>query len=111
MTIRAGELTHRLAVQILTQAMNDGGEWVSTWTTVSTVWGKLWAKSGNERQMARANQAEVSHGLLIRPFSGITAAKYRFSMGTRTFAITFVNDTVPGQLTMDLTELPGMEAA
>jgi len=110
MAIRSGELTHRMAIQAETTVMDAGGEWVPTWATVATVWAKLWAKSGQERQMARANQAVVSHGVLMRSFPGLTTA-HRLAMGTRTFAITFVNDTVPGQLTLDATEIPGKEAA
>ena len=109
MAIRAGELKNRMAIQAETQAMNDGGEWLTTWTTVATVWAKLWAKSGQERQMARANQAVVSHGVLMRAYSGLTTA-HRLAMGARTFAITFVNDTIPGQYTLDVTELPGRGA-
>lgn len=109
MTIRAGELTSRVTIQAETQAMNDGGEWVTTWAPVATVWAKLWAKSGQERQMARTNQAVVSHGVLMRAYSGLTTT-HRLGMGTRTFAITFINDTIPGQYTLDVTELPGREA-
>jgi len=109
MGIRAGELTHRMTVQVATPAINDGGEPVTVWTPIATVWAKLWAKSGLERQTARANAAEVSHGVLMRPFPGLTTA-HRLSMGTRTFGITFINDTVPGQFTLDVTEHPDGEA-
>lgn len=109
MSIRSGELTYRMAIQAKTQAMNDGGEWVTTWVTKATVWAKLWAKSGKERQEARSNQAEVSHGVKMRAYSGLTTA-HRLAMGTRTFAITFVNDTTPGEFILDVTELPGKEA-
>ncbi|MHC1792119.1 head-tail adaptor protein [Solidesulfovibrio sp.] len=109
MAIRAGELKHRMTVQVATSVRNSGGEYVSGWSPVATVWAKLWAKSGTERQTARANQAEVSHGVLMRPCPGLTTA-HRLAMGTRTFGITFINDTTPGQLTLDVTELPGGEA-
>jgi head-tail adaptor len=109
MAIRAGELKHRMTVQVATSVMNDGGEWEDGWAPVATVWAKLWAKSGTERQTARANQAEVSHGVLMRPYPGLTTA-HRLAMGTHTFGITFVNDTVPGQITLDVTEFPGGEA-
>lgn len=109
MTIRAGELNNRMAIQAKTKAMNDGGEWIDTWAPVATVWTKLWAKSGQERQMARANQAVVSHGVKMRAYSGLTTA-HRLAMGARTFAITFINDTTPGEFILDVTELPGREA-
>lgn len=109
MAIRSGDLKHRLTIQVATKVRGSGGEWVTTWAPVATVWAKLWAKSGQERQMARANQAVVSHGVLMRTFFGLTTA-HRLALGARTFAITFINDTVPGQLTMDVTELPGKEA-
>ena len=109
MAIRSGELKHRMIIQAATK-VNSGGVWKDTWSPVATVWAKLWAKSGQERQMARANQAVVSHGVLMRAYAGLTTA-HRLKMGRRTFAITFINDTVPGQLTMDVTELPGKEAA
>lgn len=110
MGIRAGELKHRLTIEANTSVMNEYGEWVPGWAPVATVWAKLWAKSGTERQTAKANQAEVSHGVLMRPYAGLTTA-HRLTMGERSFAVTFVNDTVPGQLTLDVTELPGREAA
>jgi head-tail adaptor len=109
MTIRAGELTHRMTIQKAASVMNEGGEWVPGWADVVPVWAKLWAKSGQERQTARANQAEVSHGVLMRPCPGLTTA-HRLAMGTRTFGITFVNDTIPGQYTLDVIEHPGGEA-
>lgn len=110
MPIRAGELKHRMTIEVNTSVRDEYGEWVPGWAPVATVWAKLWAKSGTERQVARANQAEVSHGVLMRAFSGLTTA-HRLTMGTRSFAITFINDTVPGQYTLDVTEHPGKEAA
>ena len=109
MAIRAGDLKHRMAVEVFASVMNSGGEWVPGWSPVAKVWVKLWAKSGTERQTARANQAEVSHGVLMRPCPGLTTA-HRLTMGQRTFGITFINDTIPGQFTLDVTELPGGEA-
>lgn len=108
MAIRSGELKHRMVIQAATKA-SVGGVWKDTWSPVATVWAKLWAKSGQERQMARANQAVVSHGVLMRAYSGLTTT-HRLAMGARTFSIGFINDTVPGQLTLDVTELPGKGA-
>lgn len=109
MGIRAGRLRFRMTIQANTPIKNEYGEWTQGWAPVATVWADLWAKSGNERQMAKANQAEVSHGVLMRPYAGLTTA-HRLTMGSRTFAITFINDTVPGQYTLDVTEKPGLEA-
>lgn len=109
MGIRAGRLRFRMTIQAKTTTINDGGEAVSAWAPVATVWADLWAKSGTERQTAKSVQAEVSHGVLMRPYSGLTTA-HRLTMGTRTFAITFINDTIPGQYTLDAVEKPGLEA-
>lgn len=109
MSIRAGELNKRMVIQALTQVVDDGGCVTPAWTDVAPVWVKLWAKSGTERQTAKTTSVDVSHGVLMRPFSGLTT-KHRLTMGTRTFGITFINDTVPGQLTLDVFEHPGGEA-
>lgn len=109
MGIRAGELNKRMVIQRPSSVMNEGGEWVPGWADVAPAWVKRWAKSGTERQMARANQAEISHGVLMRPFPSLTE-ECRFKDGDRTFSISFINREVPGQFTLDLTELPGGEA-
>ena len=108
MGIRAGRLRFRMTIQANTPTKNEYG-WITGWAPVATVWTDLWAKSGTERQTAGANQAEVSHGVLMRPYVGLTTA-HRLVMGTRTFAIKFINDTVPGQYTLDVMEKPGQEA-
>ncbi|EHJ49496.1 phage head-tail adaptor [Solidesulfovibrio carbinoliphilus subsp. oakridgensis] len=110
MGIRAGELKHRLTIEANTPVRDEYGGMVPGWAPVAKVWAKLWAKSGQERQTARANQAEVSHGVLMRSFAGLTTA-HRLTMGTRSFAITFINDTIPGQFTLDVTEKLGREAS
>ena len=92
--VRIGELRHRLIVQA-ERAVDDGGggrsdPWADP-VTVATVWGKIEPLSGGERLRAMQVQDRLSHRIVIRHRSGITAAM-RIVFARRAFNIRAVID-------------------
>ncbi len=92
---RIGELRHRLSIQA-EQATSDGGGGLSDpWAnpvTVATVWGKVEPLTGGERLHALQIQDRLSHRIVIRYRSDVTAAM-RVVFGARAFNIRAVIDT------------------
>ncbi len=91
---RIGELRHRLIVQA-ERAIDDGGggrsdPWADP-VIVATVWGKIEPLTGGERLRAMQLQDRLSHRIVIRHRSGITAAM-RVRFGARAFNIRAVID-------------------
>lgn len=107
--LRAGALRHLVTVQVATETQDAYGEWVKSWTTAGTAWADIYAKSGQERQLATANQGEVSYTVKMRPFAGLTLA-HRINWEGRVLEIKFIDDTTPGELRLDAVEVVGREA-
>ncbi len=93
--LRIGELRHRLTIQAERAASDGGGGLSDPWAdpvTVATVWGKVEPLTGGERLHALQIEGRLSHRIVIRHRSGITAAM-RVVFGTRVFNIRAVIDT------------------
>ncbi len=92
--VRIGELRHRLSIQAERAASDGGGGLTDPWAdpvTVATVWGKIEPLTGGERLHALQIQDRLSHRIVIRHRSGITAAM-RVVFGARAFNIRAVID-------------------
>ncbi len=97
--LRIGELRHRLSIQAERATSDGGGGMSDPWTdpvTVATVWGKVEPLSigqgaGGERLHAAQIQDRLSHRIVIRHRTGITAAM-RVMFGARAFNIRAVID-------------------
>lgn len=84
--MRAGELRHRVTIQISTEPQNTYGEGVPIWTTFDNVWAAIEPLSGREYWAAQQENAEVNTRIRIRNKQGITP-KMRVSWGNRIYDI------------------------
>lgn len=107
--LRAGQLRHRLTVQAATQTRDAYGEWVTAWVEEGAAWADVFAKSGQERALAGASQGVATFSIRMRPVAGLTT-EHRLLWGERVLGITFIDDTVPGELRLDALEITGREA-
>jgi SPP1 family predicted phage head-tail adaptor len=91
---RVGPVRHRGEIQQATATVNSFGEHVVTeasWSTVATRWVELRPIKGREFfDSARVN-ADVTHILRLRYFSGLTP-KHRLKIGARKFNIFSVHN-------------------
>ena len=91
--MKAGKLRKRVAIQSRTDSVSDETMApTQTWTTVATVWASVEPLSGQEGIQANQLNAELSHRVTIRYYSGLTAA-YRILWGTRVLRIVSVLNT------------------
>ena len=86
LTISAGQLRHRLAVQTFSESRDSQGGVTKSWSTDSTVWGSIRPLSGKELVSAQQVDAKVTHKIEIRYYSGLDTT-YRIQNDSRTFNI------------------------
>lgn len=84
--MRAGSLPHRLIVESKTEAPDDLNEPVETWSTLTTVWGRVNPMKSSEAYEAQQNVARITHEITIRYLSTITP-NMRINHGGRYFYI------------------------
>ena len=84
--MRAGKLRHRVAIQAATETRNERGGIDETWTTEQTRWASVEPLIGREYMDGKQVNADVSHKVRFRWFSGLTPSK-RLLFGTRVFGI------------------------
>jgi len=70
--LRAGSLRHRLAIQSKTEAPDDLNEPVETWSTLTTVWGRVAPAKAAEAYEGTQNVPRITHEITIRYLSTIT---------------------------------------
>lgn len=86
MTIEAGQLRHRVAVQNATEVRNTHGEPIRTWATAVTVWAAIDPINGRELLLAKQVASETTHRIRMRYHAEVTSAS-RLLYGSRTFQI------------------------
>lgn len=84
--MRAGSLRHRLAIQSKSEAQDDLNQPVDTWSTVTTVWGRVAPMKAAEGYEAQQNVARITHEITIRHTSAVTE-NMRIVHDGRTFYI------------------------
>jgi SPP1 family predicted phage head-tail adaptor len=89
--IGAGRLNKRVIIQSPSIARNNHGEALTTWATVTTVWGSVEPISAKEVAVAQTFKGEVSHKVTIRYRAGVLPT-YRLSVGGRPFTINGIVD-------------------
>ena len=88
--MRAGQLRHKLEFLALTSSTSHGmGSVGKKWSTTpfATMYGSVWPLRGNEYIEAGQLQADISHRIVVRYTSGVTANKTRVKFGSRYFDI------------------------
>lgn len=83
---KAGQLRHRIAIQTIDTTRDAVGGQATSYTTVTTVWGAIRPLNGREVFNAQAADADVTHEITIRHYSGLTP-KHRLYHDSRAFNI------------------------
>jgi len=87
--VRAGNLRHRVAIQVQTETKDGMGSTAVTWADVSgmsAVPAAIWPLKSKERIDTMKHESEVTNKMRLRYRSGITS-KHRIKFGTRIFEI------------------------
>lgn len=88
LTKRIGQLRHRVTLQRCTESQSAVGIVTKTWYDIVTLWASVEPLGGREYFTAQQVNAEVTHTVTLRPYSGITIGpKDRFKFGTRTLNV------------------------
>tara|TARA_R100001015_G_C4619420_1_gene176135 strand:+ start:396 stop:728 length:333 start_codon:yes stop_codon:yes gene_type:complete len=84
-----GEFRNRVSLQTLGGSVDAGGGRSTTWTTETTVWGKVENVSGTEGLFGDQLRATSSFKFTIRYYSSLTT-KYRLLHRSKAFEITSI---------------------
>lgn len=84
--MQSGKLRHRLKLQSKTVTRDSYGAETIVWTEEAIVWGSVEPISGREYFLAKQVQAETTHKIRIRYYSGLRA-DWRILFGARIFEI------------------------
>ncbi len=76
-----GSLRHRLAIQAPTRTPDGYGQAVLSWSTVASRWASVEPLSGRELSQAAQVQADCTHRVRLRWYSGLTP-DMRFVLST-----------------------------
>ena len=82
MSIRAGQLRHRLEVQEATEVQDAHGQATKTWVKVKSRKVEIKPLAGAELFNAQQVQARVSHEITLRYYADLTP-EHRFRLATR----------------------------
>lgn len=87
--MRAGALRNKITIEYIAVGKDTVGQENGTWTTLKTAWAHIKPLTGKEYQSGQTINAEVTHEVRMRYYSGITP-KMRVKHGTRYFDILYV---------------------
>lgn len=82
MTISAGQLRHRIAIEEFTTTRDSMGGTIEAWTTFAPAWAAVEPLNGREFFAAEQVNAEVSHRVTMRYTPGVKT-KMRVNHGGR----------------------------
>ena len=77
--MRAGQLRTRAEVQRIMEPRDKQGGIVPSWETIAHVWIKMVGLRGREYWSAQQVQSDVTHGVIMRYFAGLTS-KHRLRL-------------------------------
>lgn len=80
------QLRHRVKLQSKSVVQDSYGQETITWTDEAQIWASIEPISGREYFLAKQVQAETTHRIRIRYYSGVRA-DWRVLYGTRVFNI------------------------
>lgn len=99
--MNAGEMRHKITLQIPTNTANGQGGFDTTWSDGATVWAAIWPTSAREVVEAMQNGLNVTHRIRIRYLSGLKSF-WRVKFGTRYFNIMSVLNPDERNVVQDL---------
>ena len=91
-----GEMRNRLVIQTLGGSTDAGGGQSTSYSTLTTVWGKVENLSGSEGFFGDQIRDTSSFRFTIRFLSSLTT-KHRISYDSKTFNITYIKDIEEGR--------------
>ncbi len=91
-TERIGHLRRRLTLEAPLRTADEGGAAIVTWTSIADVWAAVHPSRGRELVNADAIVARVTHEIILRWRTDVTAAM-RLRDGARIYLIQAVRDT------------------
>lgn len=87
---------HRIEIQSPSEAVDDFGSAVQTWSTDNTVWAQIKPMSGNERVVHERLEGSATHTFKIRYLSSLDAVteyeNTRIVWDSRTFNVRYVKN-------------------
>lgn len=101
LAVQAGELRHRISLQVPQDGSDGQGGAVRSWATAMTVWALIEPVSARELWQVQEVQARITHQIRIRYQHGITATM-RVLYGSRTFNIRAVLNAEERNIYLDL---------
>ena len=105
--MRSGDLRRQVLIQQRGTTTDSYGQRSTTWSDVATTMADIQPLQGRELEIAQAINAEVSHTVVMRYRTGITAAMRLVYQG-RKFAIHAVTDVDTRHKTLQLTCAEGL---
>ncbi|MEO1198086.1 MAG: phage head closure protein [Pseudomonadota bacterium] len=89
--IGAGDLHHRLTLEMPIDVADGGGGTTRTWQQLTVLWGAVRGTSGRSATRAGSEAASRTHDIIIRYRTDI-ASDMRFRLGARLFRIIAIAD-------------------
>tara|TARA_R110002110_G_scaffold250289_1_gene466390 strand:+ start:103 stop:429 length:327 start_codon:yes stop_codon:yes gene_type:complete len=86
MSVKTGQLRHRVIIQTHTTTNDEFGHPGRTWSDLDTVWASVIPVSAREYQEGKQTVGEVTHRVVMRYRSGFDQAD-RLKFGTRLLEI------------------------
>lgn len=99
--MRAGKLRDRITLEEPVEEIDALSAPTQTWTDYATVWANVEPSAGREVFIADKVEAEITHRVSMRYFSGVTP-KMRISFKDRTLEILSVVDSGERNRNLDL---------
>ena len=96
-----GNARHRAVLEAKVLTPDTGGGYSESWQAYATVWAELLPQSGSESVQAGRTESRVSHRLVIRRRTDVSA-NHRLRVGSRVFAILALVDEGAHALWMTL---------
>lgn len=69
--MRAGDLRHRITIQVAARSQNSMGEWIDTWSDLDTVWAAVEPLAGKRYFEAKQANADVTGIVRLRYRTGL----------------------------------------
>ncbi len=91
MSMKIGQLRHRMQLEEPGSTADGAGGSAVTWQPVAAVWASLRLVSASDQPVGESPQQQITHEIFIRHRGAVTSAM-RFALGTRVFQIRTVVD-------------------
>lgn len=100
--MRAGDMRHRVTIQVQSKAPDGMGGFEVTWTDLDTVWAAIWPIRGAERIEAMKLEGKVTHQIRIWYRDDVTPLANRLKLGNRYFNIRSAVDAYEKRINLDI---------